>query len=507
MKVRLDSAGKLPVEGDLRDKLGWAPGDEIIVQTDGEYLVAHRSTGAAAFRNQLQDLADEMRRPVEAASAPPTAVAANAALPVPVQAPGTGVEGTQGRATMLPFQGVEPRVGERVFLAPGAAVLGDACLGDDVSVWPAAVIRGDVAPVRVGARTNVQDGAVLHVSPHLPCIVGSEVTIGHQATVHACTIGDNTIIGIHAVVLDGAVVGKQCIVAAGAVVPPGMQIPDGKMVMGVPAKVLRDLTPAELERVHWNASSYVSLKGQYLAPPAVPSEPAARTPGVKPPPPVRGQLPRYECRRAAGEIRIDGALDDPGWAGISPASAFVHSGTAAAANQETELKAAWDDRNLFLSFSCRDTDIWANYTQRDDPLYDEEVVEFFLCPTGDLRHYFEFEVSPANVVFDAKVFSPDGHRGTLLVDRAWDAPGLVTAVRISGTLNRRESPDIGWIVEVAVSFQDLGLNGPPTPGSLWRANFYRIERGEHTEFTAWSPTYREPADYHVPAQFGELVFL
>ena len=121
----------------------------------------------------------------------------------------------------------------------------------NASIWPGAVLRGDVAPVRVGPRTNVQEGAVLHVSPQQPCNVGAHVTIGHQATVHACTIGDHCLIGIHAVVLDGAVVGERCIIAAGTVVTPGTQIPPGKMVMGVPGKVVRDLTPEELERGIW----------------------------------------------------------------------------------------------------------------------------------------------------------------------------------------------------------------------------------------------------------------
>ena len=155
----------------------------------------------------------------------------------------------------------------------------------------------------------------------------------------------------------------------------------------------------------------------------------------------------------------------------------------------------------------KDADVWGHFENRDDPLYDEEVVELFLCPTGDLRHYFEIEISPNNVLFDAKVFNPEGDRRTMLVDREWNATGLRTAVRVSGRINDRSAPDIGWIAEAALPFADLGLSGPPAPGSVWRANFFRIERGAVTEFTAWSPTYREPADFHVPACFGELVFV
>ncbi|HEU4753798.1 MAG TPA: carbohydrate-binding family 9-like protein, partial [Armatimonadota bacterium] len=361
---------------------------------------------------------------------------------------------------------------------------------------------------RVGAGTNIQEGAILHVSPHLPCVVGAGVTIGHQATVHACTIADRVLVGIHAVVLDGARVGEHCILAAGTVVPPGMEIPAGKMVMGVPAKVVRDLTPEEIQRVHWNADSYVSLKNQYRNP-AAPAAPIPEAP-PKPAPPPRGALPRYECRRAStrqGPIRIDGSLDEAAWAVTPALSPLVHSDGRGEPREATEVKACWDDRFLYIAFACKDTDIWGNFEKRDDPLYDEEVVEVFLCPTGDLRHYFELEVSPLNVVFDAKVFNPEGDRRTMLVDREWNSEGLRTAVRVSGTLNDRSSPDIGWIAEIALPFADLGLSGPPAPGSVWRANFYRIERGHETEFTAWSPTYRDPADFHVPSCFGELVFL
>jgi hypothetical protein len=277
--------------------------------------------------------------------------------------------------------------------------------------------------------------------------------------------------------------------------------------MGVPAKVVRDLTPLEIERVHWNADSYVSLKNEYLQPTA-PGEPLRiPEPPERPAPPERGALPRAACRRAAGEIAIDGSLDDPGWQGIAPLSALLLANGSGAPAQQTEVRLCWDDACLYVAFSCKDTDIRATFEHRDDPLYDEEVVELFLCPTGDLRHYFEIEVSPRNVVFDAKVFNPEGDRRTMLVDATWNAPGLRTAVRVSGTLNDRSAPDVGWIAEIAVPFADLGLAGAPAPGTLWRANLYRIERGEPEEFTAWAPTYREPADFHVPAAFGEIVFV
>jgi carbonic anhydrase/acetyltransferase-like protein (isoleucine patch superfamily)/bifunctional DNA-binding transcriptional regulator/antitoxin component of YhaV-PrlF toxin-antitoxin module len=504
--VTIDSEGRLPLPPEVREALGWKPGLEIYLRVEGDQLLAQPASPSTSLKEEARQLAEAMHGlTLETA---PRLVDAEAHSTAASAGPPSSPAGTGQPASSAieAFQGVLPRAPVSAFLSPGASLIGDVLLGEDVSIWPGVVLRGDVAPIRIGARTNIQDGAVVHVSPHLGCTIGSGVTVGHQATVHACTVGDSTLIGIHAVVLDGAKVGRHCLIAAGCVVPPGMEIPDGKMVMGVPAKVVRDLTPQEIERVHWHADSYVSLKNQYQQPTvSLPPQPAARAP--KPAPPTPGTLPRYECRRTAGQIRVDGSLDDPGWTGIPPMSPLVHSNGAGAPREQTEVKVSWDDANLYLAYACKDADIWGNFEHRDDPLYDEEVVEFFLCPTGDLRHYFEFEISPLNVLFDAKVFSPEGDRRSMLVDREWNAAGIRTAVRVSGTLNDRTAPDIGWIAEAALPFADLGLSGPPAPGTVWRANFYRIERGETTEFTAWSPTYKEPADFHVSACFGELIFV
>lgn len=566
MEVQLDEHGNLPIPESVRTSLGWQAGQMVQLRPDGDQLLVIPATTTAGLKEEARRLAGAMRglalgaarhltetittlgetgkaghTPDAASDEPHTGPqAAEGATPAPrssssphdplgPSAPSTvtnsptsapvqpadppppalrgGVAAVAG-ATLLPFQGIVPRWGKGVFLAPGCTITGDVVLGDEVNIWPGVSMRGDVAPIRIGARTNIQDGAIVHVSPQMPCTIGARVTVGHQATVHACQVGDDSLIGIQAVVLDGAKIGRHCIIAAGAVVPPGMEIPDGKMVMGIPAKVVRDLQPAEIERIHWNADAYVTLKSEYISPRVDHNTtPVAAAAPPKPAPPRAGQLPRGECRRASGPIVIDGSLDDPGWSGIPPLSPLVHSGTGEHPAQATEVKVCWNHECLFLSYACKDTDIWANYEHRDDPLYDEEVVEFFLCPSGDLRHYYEFEISPANVLFDAKVFCPEGHRGTLLVDREWNAVGIRTGVRVSGTLNDRKSPDIGWIVEAAVPFTDLGLPGPPTPGTVWRVNFYRIERGEQTEYTAWSPTEKEPADFHVPARFGELVFV
>lgn len=494
----LDDDGRLVLPEEVREALGWKPGQEIHLQVEGGYLLAQPAGQTTSLKDEARRLASAMKDLTRDAARQVADAVSGRTSPSEPRPPHMGQ-----------FHGVQPRLAKGVYLAPGCTLVGDVALAEDASVWPGVVLRGDVASVRVGARTNIQDGAVLHVSPQIPCLVGAGVTIGHQAAVHACTVGDDTLIGIHSVVLDGARIGRHCIVAAGAVVPPGMEVPDGKMVMGIPGKIVRDLTPQEVERIHWNADAYVSLKNQYQdpthAPPAAESR-AALAP--KPAPPVPGTLPRCECRRAAGKILVDGSLDDPGWEGIPAMSALVDAVTGAAPKQATEVRACWDDECLYLSYACKDRDIWGEFEKRDDPLYDEEVVEFFLCPTGDLRRYFEFEISPLNVLFDASVFNPDGDRRTMLVDRTWNAPGIRTAVRVSGVVNDRTSPDIGWIAEVALPFTDLGLRGPPPPGTVWRANFYRIERphGEPVEYTAWSPTYRDPADFHMPACFGELVF-
>ena len=144
------------------------------------------------------------------------------------------------------INGKTPLVDPSAFIAPGAVVLGDVELGPQVSVWYGCVLRGDINWIRVGARTNLQDGSVIHVS-HVGqgTMVGSEVVVGHRVVLHSCTVGDQVLIGMGAVVLDRVQVGEGSIVAAGAVVPPGMIVPPDTMVAGVPAKVIRPVTPEQ----------------------------------------------------------------------------------------------------------------------------------------------------------------------------------------------------------------------------------------------------------------------
>ncbi len=146
---------------------------------------------------------------------------------------------------------------------PNAVVVGDVTLGKNCSVWYGAVIRGDEEKIIIGDNTNIQDNAVLHVTPGLPLRIGSGVTVGHGAILHSCTVGDNSLIGMGAIVLDGAVIGKNCLIAAGAVVTPRTVVPDGSMVMGSPGKVKRELTAEEMEGNRLNAKFYVDLKEGY----------------------------------------------------------------------------------------------------------------------------------------------------------------------------------------------------------------------------------------------------
>jgi carbonic anhydrase/acetyltransferase-like protein (isoleucine patch superfamily) len=150
-----------------------------------------------------------------------------------------------------------PKLGKGVFIARGAAVLGDVTIGNYSSVWYNAVVRGDINRIVIGHHTNVQDNAVIHLADDFPAIVGNWVTVGHSAIVHACKVGDETLIGMGAVILDGAVIGKQCIIGAKALVTQGVKIPPGSLVLGAPAKVVRALTPKERKGLKWWAQKYV----------------------------------------------------------------------------------------------------------------------------------------------------------------------------------------------------------------------------------------------------------
>lgn len=173
--------------------------------------------------------------------------------------------------TIHSFRNHRPQLGQAVFVDPSAVVLGDVTLGDDVSVWPGAVVRGDMHHIRIGARTSVQDGVVLHIThasdynpDGYPLTIGADVTIGHQACLHGCTIGNEVLIGIGSTVLDGAVVEDQVVIGAGSLVPPGKRLQSGYLYVGSPVRQKRALSDKELSYFRYSAANYVKLKDDYI---------------------------------------------------------------------------------------------------------------------------------------------------------------------------------------------------------------------------------------------------
>lgn len=169
------------------------------------------------------------------------------------------------------FKECEPVLGAAVFVDETAVVIGGVTLGDDVSIWPTAVVRGDVESIRIGKGTNVQDGSVLHVS-HAgdysdkghPLTIGEGVTIGHKAVVHACTVGNYCLVGIGAIILDDAILEDYVMLGAGALVPPGKRLESGFLYVGVPAKQVRPLKDSEKEFLEYSYKHYIQLKNEYL---------------------------------------------------------------------------------------------------------------------------------------------------------------------------------------------------------------------------------------------------
>lgn len=170
------------------------------------------------------------------------------------------------------YNEILPQLGSRVFVDPSAVVIGDVRLGDDCSVWPQAVIRGDMHHIRIGARTSVQDGSVLHIThagpfnpDGYPLTIGDDVTIGHQVLLHGCTIGSRVLIGMASIVMDGAQIEDDVVLGAGSLVPPGKHLASGYLYVGRPAQQVRALTEQELAFFTYSAAHYVCLKDNYLA--------------------------------------------------------------------------------------------------------------------------------------------------------------------------------------------------------------------------------------------------
>lgn len=157
----------------------------------------------------------------------------------------------------------KPDTPDSAYVASEAILIGRVVLGDKVSIWPGAVIRGDNDAIRIGAASNVQDGAMLHVDRGFPLTIGSEVTVGHQVMLHGCTIGDGSLIGIQAVIMNGVVIGRDCLVGAAALLPEGKVFGDRKLIFGCPARVVRDLSDEEIAGMHRAAAGYVERRQRY----------------------------------------------------------------------------------------------------------------------------------------------------------------------------------------------------------------------------------------------------
>lgn len=169
------------------------------------------------------------------------------------------------------YQSHTPNLGKRVYVDPAAVIIGNVTLGDDCSVWPCAVIRGDMHTIRIGARTSVQDGAILHIThageftqDGWPLTIGHDVTIGHSVNLHGCTIGNRVLVGIGSIVLDGAIVEDDVVIGAGTLVPPGKVLESGYMYMGSPCKQIRPLKESEKAYFTYSANNYVALKDTFL---------------------------------------------------------------------------------------------------------------------------------------------------------------------------------------------------------------------------------------------------
>ncbi len=158
---------------------------------------------------------------------------------------------------LIEYEGITPSVHSSVFVAPGAMLIGDVKIGEDSSIWFNCVLRGDLEPIHIGCRTNIQDGTVIHMDKEIPCLIGDDVTVGHGAILHSCSIENEALIGMGAILLTGCKIGERAIVAAGTLVREGQEIPPGTIAMGVPATVRREASEAELERVRNGKDDYV----------------------------------------------------------------------------------------------------------------------------------------------------------------------------------------------------------------------------------------------------------
>ena len=247
-------------------------------------------------------------------------------------------------------------------------------------------------------------------------------------------------------------------------------------------------------------------------------------------------LPIFVCPRIAHGIRVDGDVHKPPWPSIEPLWLVPSHGRGARADtatalrhlepdappldpgvefQPTAVRLCRDDAHLYAAFQCVDREIWGSFSGRNQPIYTEEVVEAFLAPSGDVGRYVELETSPRGAWFEALVESPERRRRGMRVDRSWCCAGWRRAVRVRGHLRhaapRAEEPQRGrpscwWSVEWAIPFASLPGGATPGAGQRWRANFFRIDAEGSGQYSAWSPTFADPPDFHLPERFGIVEF-
>lgn len=226
---------------------------------------------------------------------------------------------------------------------------------------------------------------------------------------------------------------------------------------------------------------------------------------------VGKNLSAYTVTRAAGEITLDGRLDEAAWKQAKEVT-LVETNTGNPVPLKSTVRMLWDDKNFYVAFYCEDPDAWATFTQEDDPMWSEEVVELFIDPDGNGYNYYEHEINPVNQKVDLYIINAGRRlKGRFTGWKEWDFNSIKSAVYVDGDGKTKGTKDKFWSVEVAVPFDDLWEipEIPPVDGSTWRFNAYRIERGATDKddddfYAAFSPTYRP--SFHTPWQFGTITF-
>jgi len=218
-------------------------------------------------------------------------------------------------------------------------------------------------------------------------------------------------------------------------------------------------------------------------------------------------LPIFYCPKVNIAVAIDGDLKHQPWMSLTPVCDLVLSNGEGTPKQRTQVLSCWDDKNLYIAFDVVDMDIRATFTQREDKVWQEEAVEFFVSPDGNLKKYYEFQFSPRNVVRDIQVDNPIGRMQGSTFNGDWVCEGLQSAVLLDGVLNNPSALSTGWSITIALPFASiLPTKGRINPGDEWLINFFRVDRWPGEEFSSWSPTFIHPWEFHVPEFFGRLIF-